>query len=508
MSGVLGSETMARSHGAWVKFGSVSRIFRAHRRWIIAVAALVFVVGLGAIAGWYKLYRTVAPADYASDEDNFKYGSIGTEAEAGLPFYLWKVLPKLFPDLLPGPGGYASLGMIFEPGHDAPIGFSVKTIGFPRIGVNCGICHVGTVRDRAGAAARLTVGGTAIQFDSQSYLRFLTRCAEDPRFTADRLVEAMQRDGAPLSMIDRLLYRHLIIPQTRKALLAQRDAFAWTTTRPPWGRGRVEPFNPPKFGILGLPVDQTIGTIDIMSLWSVAQRDGASYHWDGLSTDVAEVERSSALGDGVTKKSIELHNLERIKQWIAHLAAPRYPYPIDPARAAAGKQIYDQACAECHAPSGGRFRKVIPVDESGLQTDRHRIDMWTPEARDAYAHYADDTSWPFKHFEKTNGYVALSLDGLWLRAPYLHNGSVPTLYHLLHPEERVPRFYRGYDVYDPTLVGFVFQPPADKAEAETFLQRTSLLDTSLPGNSNAGHTYGASLSADDKAALLEYLKTL
>lgn len=504
MSGVV--ETVAHARSAQVKSGSV---LSTHRRWVVAAIAVVAVVALLAIVGWYKLYRVVAAAEYASDEDNFKYGSIGTEDQSGLPFYMWKVLPRVCPDLLPGPGGYASLGMIFEPGHDSPIGFSIKTIGFPRIGVNCGICHTGTLRDAANAEPRLTVGGTAIQFDSQSYLRFLFRCAGDARFTAGRIIDEMERDGAPLSTLDRVLYRHLIIPQTRKALLAQRDSFAWTESRPPWGRGRVEPFNPPKFGILGLPVDHTIGTTDIMSLWNVAQKDGASYHWDGLSTDVAEVERSSALGDGVTKKSIALDNLERIRQWIAHLPPPRYPYPLDQARAAAGKQVYAAAgCADCHAPTGKRFRTVIPVDEAGLRTDRHRIDMWTPEAEKAYAKYADDTSWPFKHFAKTDGYVALPLDGIWLRAPYLHNGSVPTLYHLLNPEQRVSRFYRGYDVYDPRLVGFVFQPPDDKLEAEKFRQRTSELDTGLPGNGNQGHTYGAELSPDDKAALLEYLKTL
>jgi hypothetical protein len=499
------SGSMARSRGAPVTARAPSR-----RRWIIAGAAVVVALaGALAIAGWYKLYRVVPAPEFASDDDHFKYGSIGTEAEAGLPFYMWKVLPRVCPDLLPGPGGYASLGMIYEPGHDSPIGFSVKTIGFPRIGITCGICHVGTVRDAAGAPPRLTVGGTAIQFDPQGYQRFLTGCAADPRFTPDRIVEEMERDRAPLSAVDRFLYRHLILPQTRTALLAQRDAFAWTYTRPIWGRGRVEPFNPPKFGILGLPVDKTIGTIDIMSLWSVAQKDGASYHWDGLSTDVTEVARSSALGDGVTKESIELAGLDRVVRWIARLPAPRYPYPIDAARAAAGKQVYHaHGCAECHDPSGKRFRTVIPVDEPGLGTDRHRVDMWTLEAKIAYSHYADDTSWPFKHFEKTNGYVALPLHGLWLRAPYLHNGSVPSLDQLFDPAHRTPRFFRGYDVYDPVHVGFVSQPPADAAEAAAFRQRTTEYDTSLPGNGNQGHDYGASLSPDDKAALLEYLKTL
>ena len=61
--------------------------------------------------------------------------------------------------------------------------------------------------------------------------------------------------------------------------------------------------------------------------------------------------------------------------------------------------------------------------------------------------------WRFTHFRKTNGYANMPLDGLWLRAPYLHNGSVPTLRALLFPDERPAVFYRGYDVYDWTNVG-------------------------------------------------------
>jgi mono/diheme cytochrome c family protein len=292
-------------------------------------------------------------------------------------------------------------------------------------------------------------------------------------------------------------------------MLKQRDELAWTDSRARWGRGRVEPFNPPKFGILKLPIDQTIGVTDIMPLWNMTSTEGSSYHWDGLSTDLGEVERSSALGDGATLNSIALDNLERIKRWIVHRPPPPYPLPIDPARAAEGKRIFEATgCASCHAPSGKRFRSVIPVDEPGLGTDRHRLDMWTMQAKDAYTKYADGTSWPFRHFQKTNGYVALPLDGLWLRAPYLHNGSVPTLYHLLNPDQRVPRFFRGSDVIDAKLVGFTFEPPDDKAKAASFLARTTELDTTLPGNGNQGHTYGAELGPDDKAALLEYLKTL
>ena len=109
--------------------------------------------------------------------------------------------------------------------------------------------------------------------------------------------------------------------------------------------------------------------------------------------------------------------------------------------------------------------------------------------------------WRFSHFRKTDGYANMPLDGLWLRAPYLHNGSVPTLRALLFPEERPVEFYRAYDVYDWQNVGFI----ATGADAA---REGVLLDTRLKGNSNAGHVYGQELTPEQREDLLEYLKTL
>jgi hypothetical protein len=109
--------------------------------------------------------------------------------------------------------------------------------------------------------------------------------------------------------------------------------------------------------------------------------------------------------------------------------------------------------------------------------------------------------WRFSHFRKTNGYANAPLDGLWLRAPYLHNGSVPTLRALLFPETRPAQFYRAYDVYDWNDVGFVSNGPDAAREGVLF-------DTRLKGNSNAGHVYGQQLTPAQREDLLEYLKTL
>jgi hypothetical protein len=145
----------------------------------------------------------------------------------------------------------------------------------------------------------------------------------------------------------------------------------------------------------------------------------------------------------------------------------------------------------------------MPIDKIG--TDRHRLDSYTEPLAAAQNTLYAGYPWRFSHFRKTFGYVNMPLDGIWLRAPYLHNGSVPTLRDLLEPAARRPQeFYRGYDVYDPKRVGFVGNVAEEKGR--TFFK----LDTRLPGNGKQGHEgrdYGTDLNSAEKDAIVEYLKT-
>jgi len=119
---------------------------------------------------------------------------------------------------------------------------------------------------------------------------------------------------------------------------------------------------------------------------------------------------------------------------------------------------------------------------------------------------AEENSYRFKRFHKTYGYANSPLDGVWLRAPYLHNGSVPTLRELLKPANDRPKIYfRGNDEYDPQDLGFKWNKP-NRPDGTAYFR----YDTSEPGNSNVGHegpVYGTELSPHDKDALIEYLKT-
>jgi hypothetical protein len=104
----------------------------------------------------------------------------------------------------------------------------------------------------------------------------------------------------------------------------------------------------------------------------------------------------------------------------------------------------------------------------------------------------------------TGQYLARPLKGVWATAPYLHNGSVPTLYDLLHPDRRPARFAVGNREFDPVKIGY-------RGDLDAPEPRVWVYDTTQPGNSNIGHSgdaYGTSLPEDQKSALLEYLKKL
>jgi hypothetical protein len=485
------------------------------RRWLRVAIAAVVVIGIGSTMLVYENFFREEPARYfESDEDHFLFGSVGTEAAEGIPYWIWLVLPRIFPDLLPGPGGYASLGVLSKPGYEMPIGLSRVTIGYPRVGINCAMCHTASVRLRSGDLQRIVAAAPSHQTTPQQYLQFLMDAAADPRFTAGNILGEIAKNYR-LSLSERILYRVAIVPATRRALLRLREDAAWMHTRTDWGRGRSDPFNPVKFHTLGQPMDETIGTADMSPLWNFKSHSAYkyAYQWDGLNTDLREVVLSSAIGSGADRTWVdrdyarwesadrrEMSSLRRVMNYISELQPPRYPFEVNQQLAAEGGAAFRTECASCHMPGNARFGQVVPVSEVG--TDRHRLDMWTKGSAAAYNAYGAGRNWVFDSFRTTEGYVAVSLDGLWVRGPYLHNGSVPSLADLLEPVERRPtQFWRGYDVIDPVKVGFV----SEGAEAQRAGTR---YDTALPGNSNAGHLYGTTLAPEVKRALLEYLKTL
>ena len=476
----------------------------------LVAIGLFFLLLIGGIT-YLQFFRQLPPPYFASDEEHFLYGSIGTESTSGVPFWLWLVLPRVFPDKLPNPGGYAAIGMVFEEGRDLPVGFSKQTIGFDRVAINCAFCHAASYRKNPLEKPTIVAGGPGQTQTPQAYLRFLLDCAGDPRFNSSTLMAEIAKNYR-LGPLDRLTYR-LVIPYVKFTLLRQKNEYAQyglLPNLPLAGSGRIDPFNVVKYRYLKQPPDGSMGNSDMEPVWNFKAHSGYSLHWDGLNTSLQEVVLSSAIGDGTPlkwvdtdwKKTERESSLKRITSFINTAQPPKYPFAVDQDLAAKGRTIFDKQCAGCHAPGGERTGKVEPIDNPMLATDRNRIEMWKQSSAMAYNEYTSRYDWKFSHFGKQNGYVNVTLEGLWLRGPYLHNGSVPSLVDLLRePAQRPKLFYRGYDVLDPVNVGFITQ--GSEAQRVGFRY-----DTNERGNSNAGHLWGTSLGEDEKKALVEYLKTL
>jgi hypothetical protein len=225
-------------------------------------------------------------------------------------------------------------------------------------------------------------------------------------------------------------------------------------------------------------------------------RQGKNLNWGGETPAPISVIIDSVLGLQADPKKVVAH-ANWILQFASSKRAPKYPFPVDAALASRGQALYETHCHEIGKPRTGT---VIPAEEVG--TDRNRLDTWTQAAADQANAAVDKLGIKRVGLIKTNGYQAVPLDGIWLRAPYFHNGSVPNLHEVLEPpEKRSKVFYRGYDVYDPVNLGFDSQSP--EAQKRGWRQ-----DTTVKGNGNQGHLYGTTLAQADKTALLEYMKTI
>lgn len=547
----------------------VDREYR-RRRWRcwalfgIVVYFVVLLVYWGVIAE--------VPVDYVSQEDHFKYGSIGSDSDNGIPYWIWRVLPEIFSEHLPDPeafealpederdglAGYAQFGYVFEEGRDTPIGFSKRRDLVTRVGLNCALCHVSTVRvtkeqgeqifgrepnyaaSRGEGARAIIPGMPANTLDLQAYFQFLFDCAEDERFTTASVMAHIDAH-TKLNLKDRLIYQRAV-NQVRSNLLTRRRQLNYFDEVPHFGPGRVDTFTPYKNMVFRFPYDGTVGTADFPSNWNQGPREGMQLHWDGNNRSVFERNISASLGALATPVSLDMPRMLRVAAWIGspepdpakqyteevlraartrttpaadEMQVPKYPFAIDRKLVAGkGKMLFQRHCASCHDWNGSEIGKVVPIEEIG--TDRARLDSYTRELAAQQYTLGVDQWWRFRNFRKTNGYANMPLDGLWARAPYLHNGSVPTLRQLLSKaEERKGEFYRGNDEYDPANVGFKFERPDGsvdlKKEGRIRAPDGRILfrfDASERGNGNAGHEYATDLNDEDKDALLEYLKTL
>jgi mono/diheme cytochrome c family protein len=496
---------------------------------LIVVLLLLALMLIGAVAVGLGIYAKIrlarnSIAAFPDQVSHFLHGSIGAEPESGLPYWVWQALPRLFPEAFDGHLDYRAFGFLYAKkadgtNEDLPVGISKRDYqGVDVVWFNCAVCHTGTVRAAEGAEPLIVPGMPANHLDLYRFIRFVLDAGVDERLKAARLIPAMQEAGAKFGPIDKFLWEYYIIPRVREGFVERRSRLAaFMADQAPWGPGRVDTFNPYKLvqfqmAYSSLTPGERYGASDFPSIYSQRPREGMNLHWDGNNDSLAERNLSAALGAGVTVKTVDHASIERIAKWLLDFKAPPSPHRPDPAAVARGKPLYMKECAACHGYQdgadykfeGANLGKVLP--NANLGADPGRLDSYTEAFRQRQINELfAGTPYQFSHFKKTNGYANMPLDGLWLRGPYLHNGSVPTLRDMLSaPAERMPAYVRGLDVIDGKNGGFTAPrcDPAGRPPAQGFCY-----DTKKPGNGNGGHVYGTNLTAAEKDDLLAYLLT-
>jgi mono/diheme cytochrome c family protein len=252
--------------------------------------------------------------------------------------------------------------------------------------------------------------------------------------------------------------------------------------------------------------DEVIPT-DVPAWWLLWKKNAMFYNGFGRG-DFGRFLMASNLftvNDTAESREVDSH-FNDVLAYIQSLRAPVYPKPLNKSLVKQGGALFVQNCSKCHGSygDGGKYPNLL-IPETVIGTDS----MLFKSNYQSYQ-FIDwfNSSWFAQgdhpaRLEPFNGYIAPPLDGVWITAPYLHNGSVPDLETLMNSKKRPTYWSRDFDnpQYD-------YEDPGWKYEVHAAPAGTTVYNTTLPGYGNYGHTFGDRLSDRERKAIVEYLKTL
>jgi cytochrome c5 len=247
---------------------------------------------------------------------------------------------------------------------------------------------------------------------------------------------------------------------------------------------------------------------DVPAWWLLKKKNVLYYNALGKG-DMARAIMASAMltmKDSTEARKIDTKFVD-VLAYLKSIPSPKYPNAIDATLAVKGETVFLKNCASCHGKQGanGEYANLL-VNLETVGTDRALADEYFTYPK---YHTWYNQSWFAKGTNKAEllpnkGYIAPPLDGIWATAPYLHNGSVPTLDDLLNSKQRPTMWSRTFDNtadYDAVKIGWKYTVETTKNNIKTY-------NTATYGYGNGGHTFGDALTADERKALIEYLKTL
>jgi hypothetical protein len=444
------------------------------------------------------------------------------------------------------------------------------------VGINCATCH-NTELFYRGKRVRID-GGVGNHFDLEAFVFALDDAVQETLTDSAKFDRLAARLGA--SSPDAKSDLRKRFENTADRIHSFRTRVLLTPY--PWGPSRMDAIGLIVNRVTSVAPDipqnwsAPLAPTKPPFLWNSPQ--GTWTQWRGVQQDPINRNLTETMGvfmsmnltakspeEGLFDSNARLKNLEEIESWLNRLAPPKWPEEvfgkIDRAKAAEGKKLFASHCAECHnsypytwtEPNeyGKRFLEVGLVPESYVGTDRMQFEDVRPYVQTA--HLAPYLPGPLKdktlipggylyvglqesilhaalskvnqtpeEATKMHGYRELPVprpsgvphykaaprDGVWATPPYMHNGSVPNLYEMLIPAaQRTKKFYLGQE-FDPVKVGVDTSGKSG----------TYMVDTTLVGSSNAGHSFesgplgngviGPLLTEQERWAIVEYLKSI
>ncbi|UWU83189.1 hypothetical protein N2605_27105 [Bradyrhizobium yuanmingense] len=440
----------------------------------------------------------------------------------------------------------------YRPGSGAPS-------PVPFVGFSCGLCHVTAIRTADDGSARQVPGPGSISLNLFAWLDafqaavlarrpLLPGEAADPeqpppyRMTIATIREAYSeasgRDMKPAERLMTALWLRQIRARLETGLPRFDEPHGHGLSRDPQvtptGPTRTQPFRTIVRQVLqrpgnDMPVYTKIATVFSQDLRRRAQVDGTIANLYARSS-------LAALAAGATVENMRnpevVHNIRAASDYTRALRAPSFAQmfpdhvPGDQSRLARGREMYQAHCFGCHGDrddagtgwsNGPKTDEVTPVGAIGTDPARVTFRHYGSVPERLFRlfdqhhpfHFAREEIWPQRGEEQNSairGYLNAPLDGVFLRAPYLHNASVLTLAELINLKPRRAVFFRGQNLYDPLNVGFI---SPDQPDGRRYFR----FDTAQRGNSNRGHDYpwaynDPQRNVGDLEALLDYLKTL
>jgi len=464
---------------------------------------------------------------------------------------------------------------------DLPIGIAKSVIKKGELkgtyaGLTCAACHTSQIQYK-GTQIRID-GGTAHRFDALLWLQTLSKSIDEPlnnpasfQSLLNRIKENSTVDENDLrarlkndaEFIRLQLTQSFIVPFPPGP--GRTDAFA----------EEINTVNAIHTGIF-YNSRPALAPVKPPFLWNASQ--SAWVEWSGIAPNPFVRNYSEVLGvfarydvsspkDDLSQTSttVDVKSIIGIEQLLRQLAPPAWPEQVlgklDQGRVKEGSKLFTQYCVECHTTypyrwsakraSGMRMIENALVPQEIIGTDNQHLlgIIFDTNATMLTRHLAKDldgktavssgelfsaielpliahdlkAAGPFTDAEildmngfidetvvlniPVNSYKAAPRDGAWSTAPFLHNGSVPNLYELLSPlEQRSKTFYLTRE-FDPIKLGLDIKNS----------HSGYLFDTTLIGNSNAGHLFetgagpgiiGPELTVDERFAIIEYMKSI